>query len=55
MWPGPGAERQLLSLDDLRDNFSPEQLGVVKRGNRLSILPVEPSSAKRLLELLESP
>jgi predicted RNA-binding protein with PUA-like domain len=47
--------RQLLSLDDLRDNFSPEQLGVVKRGNRLSILPVEPSSAERLLALLESP
>jgi predicted RNA-binding protein with PUA-like domain len=47
--------RQLLSLDDLRDNFSPEQLGVVKRGNRLSILPVDPSSAERLLALLESP
>ena len=47
--------RQLLSLDALRDNFSPEQLGVVKRGNRLSILPVEPSSAERLLGLRESP
>ncbi len=47
--------RQLLSLEDLRDNFSPEQLGVVKRGNRLSILPVEPNSAERLLALLESP
>ena len=47
--------RQLLSLDDLRDNFSPEQLGVVKRGNRLSILPVEPNSAERLLALLDSP
>jgi len=47
--------RQLLSLEDLRDNFSPEQLGVVKRGNRLSILPVEPNSAERLLALLDSP
>ena len=47
--------QQLLSLDALRENFSPEQLGVVKRGNRLSILPGEPSSAERLLELLESP
>ncbi len=44
----------LLSLDALRDNFSPEELGVVKRGNRLSILPVSPSSAEQLLALLES-
>jgi predicted RNA-binding protein with PUA-like domain len=29
-------------------------LGVVKRGNRLSILPVSPSSAEQLLALLES-
>jgi len=46
---------RLLSLDSLRENFSPDELGVVKRGNRLSILPVEPSSAERLLDLLESP
>lgn len=45
----------LLSLDALRESFSPEELGVVKRGNRLSILPVSPSSAEQLLILLESP
>lgn len=44
----------LLSLDALRENFSPEELGVVKQGNRLSILPVSASSAERLLALLES-
>ena len=44
----------LLSLDALRENFNPEELGVVKRGNRLSILPVSPSSAEQLLALLES-
>jgi predicted RNA-binding protein with PUA-like domain len=44
----------LLSLDALRDNFSPEELGVVKRGNRLSILPVSSSSAEQLFALLES-
>ncbi|MEX0589343.1 MAG: EVE domain-containing protein [Cyanobium sp.] len=45
---------QLLSLDTLRDSFSPEELAVVKRGNRLSILPVSPTSAERLLGLLVS-
>lgn len=45
---------QLLSLDILRDSFSPEELAVVKRGNRLSILPVSPTSAERLLGLLVS-
>jgi predicted RNA-binding protein with PUA-like domain len=44
----------LLSLDVLRETFSPEELGVVKRGNRLSILPVPDASAERLLQLLEA-
>jgi predicted RNA-binding protein with PUA-like domain len=43
----------LLSLDALREAFTPEQLAVVKRGNRLSILPVQEASAERLLQLLE--
>jgi predicted RNA-binding protein with PUA-like domain len=42
----------LLSLDQLKEQFSPEQLGVVKRGNRLSILPVSEATTQRLLELL---
>lgn len=43
-----------LSLDDLKESFTEEELGVVKRGNRLSILPVPEASAKRLFSLLEA-
>ncbi len=46
---------QLLSLDALKEQFSAEELGVVKRGNRLSILPVADASATRLLALLNAP
>ena len=42
----------LLSLDALRQQFSEDELAVVRRGNRLSILPVSDASAARLLELL---
>jgi predicted RNA-binding protein with PUA-like domain len=44
---------QLLSLESLRGQFSPEELGVVKRGNRLSILPVPEAAARKLFSLLE--
>ena len=44
---------RLLSLEALREEFGPEELVVVKRGNRLSILPVPEASATRLLALLE--
>jgi len=43
---------RMLSLDDLRQQFDPEALPVLRRGNRLSILPVSDASARRLLELL---
>ncbi|MCP9775190.1 EVE domain-containing protein [Cyanobium sp. HWJ4-Hawea] len=42
-----------LSLDQLKESFGPEELGVVKRGNRLSILPVPEASAQKLFSLLE--
>jgi predicted RNA-binding protein with PUA-like domain len=42
----------MLSLDDLRQSFTEDELGVIKRGNRLSILPVLSASAERLLALL---
>jgi predicted RNA-binding protein with PUA-like domain len=45
---------RLLSLETLRETFSPEDLGVVRRGNRLSILPVADSVAQRILTMLES-
>jgi predicted RNA-binding protein with PUA-like domain len=45
---------RMVDLDQLRELFTPDQLGVVKRGNRLSILPVPEPVAQRLLELLEA-
>jgi predicted RNA-binding protein with PUA-like domain len=44
---------RLLSLESLRETFSAEELGVVRRGNRLSILPVPESTAQRIFSLLE--
>ncbi len=43
-----------LSLDQLKDTFSPEELSVVKRGNRLSVMPVDAAVAKQILSLAES-
>ena len=43
---------EILSLDALRQAFNEEELGVVRRGNRLSILPVPKASAQRLYGLL---
>jgi predicted RNA-binding protein with PUA-like domain len=42
----------MLSLDALREEFSVEDLVVVRRGNRLSILPVSDASAARIFSLL---
>ena len=42
----------LLSLDTLRQTFTPDELGVVRRGNRLSILPVSEAAAGRIYALL---
>ena len=47
-----GTFAELLSLDQLREQFSVEELAVVRQGNRLSILPVPEASATRLLDLL---
>jgi len=50
-----GTFAELLSLDALRQEFSTEELPVVRQGNRLSILPVPETSAERLLSLLGRP
>jgi len=47
-----GRFQTLLSLDELRQSYQPEDLAVVKRGNRLSILPVDESIAHDLLKRL---
>lgn len=43
---------RMLSLDDLREQFDPETMPVLRRGNRLSILPLNDDSAERILALL---
>ena len=49
-----GEFAELLSLDQLRELYNEEQLPVIKRGNRLSILPVPDATAKDLLSRLGS-
>jgi predicted RNA-binding protein with PUA-like domain len=45
---------QVLTLDQLRQQFTPEELLVVKQGNRLSVIPVEAAIANRILKLVKS-
>jgi predicted RNA-binding protein with PUA-like domain len=40
-----------ITLDTLKATFSPEELLVVKRGNRLSVMPVDEAIALKLLEM----
>lgn len=41
----------IISLETLKQTFNFEELGLVKRGNRLSVMPVSPSVAERILKL----
>jgi predicted RNA-binding protein with PUA-like domain len=41
---------RILSLPELKTLFSEDELLVVKKGNRLSILPIQNHVAKKLLE-----
>ena len=43
---------RMLSLDELREHFDQDALPLLRRGNRLSILPVSDDSARRILALL---
>ena len=43
---------ELLPLEVLRESFGEEELAVVRKGNRLSILPVSEASAHRIYALL---
>jgi predicted RNA-binding protein with PUA-like domain len=47
-------DRQI-DLSELRDRFTPEELLVVKPGNRLSVIPILENVAARILQLTESP
>jgi predicted RNA-binding protein with PUA-like domain len=46
-----GAFPHLISLSKLKEKFSPEQLILVKKGNRLSVIPVVEPVAEKILEL----
>ena len=41
----------LVALDTLRQTFPPDELLVVRQGNRLSVLPVPDATAAKILEL----
>lgn len=41
----------MLSLHQLQQTFSPEELWVVRRGNRLSVMPVAEAIGDRLLAM----
>jgi predicted RNA-binding protein with PUA-like domain len=41
----------LISLDVLRQTFEPEELSVVRQGNRLSVMPVEEAIAQKILTI----
>jgi predicted RNA-binding protein with PUA-like domain len=43
----------MLTLEALRQHFTPEELLVVRQGNRLSVIPVETAVAHKLLNLLK--
>lgn len=43
---------QLIPLDVLRQTFTPDELWVVRQGNRLSVMPVPEAIAQRIIELI---
>jgi predicted RNA-binding protein with PUA-like domain len=45
---------KMLTLDTLRNTFSPEELLVVRKGNRLSVTPVDEAIAQRLLDMAKA-
>lgn len=42
---------QPVPLETLKATFTPDQLWVVKRGNRLSVMPVQDSTATQILQM----
>lgn len=43
-----------ISLEELRREFGPDDLWVVRKGNRLSVTPVSEAAAKRILGLAKA-
>lgn len=44
---------RLISLDKLKENFGDDELLVVKKGNRLSVIPIDVQVAERILAMKE--
>lgn len=42
---------EMIPLDTLRDTFSDDELWVVRRGNRLSVIPVDETVAEKILAI----
>ncbi len=45
---------KMISLDELRQEFSPDDLWVVRQGNRLSVMPVPAAVAEKILKQAQS-
>jgi predicted RNA-binding protein with PUA-like domain len=45
---------EIITLEALRQTFTPEELLVVRQGNRLSVLPVSAAVAERLLAIAQA-
>lgn len=43
---------EMLTLETLRATFTPEELLVVRRGNRLSVMPVPDAAAEKILAIV---
>ncbi|MEG4318011.1 MULTISPECIES: EVE domain-containing protein [unclassified Microcoleus] len=41
----------LISLDELKSKFSADELLVVRKGNRLSVMPISESAAQKILKV----
>lgn len=46
--------KQMLSLELLREKFSPDELILLRRGNRLSVMPVATEVAERIIAMKAS-
>jgi len=42
---------KLISLDELKQTFSADEIWVVRKGNRLSVMPVSESAAQKILKM----
>jgi predicted RNA-binding protein with PUA-like domain len=44
----------IITLETLRQTFSPDELWVVRQGNRLSVMPVDEAIAQKILDMAQS-